>query len=78
MKPVVSVKELIRDFIDPASDYVFDSVGIVSNKKGAVETAPKTDGAALPDRRWSHCDAGAPRPTVAKRKTTRTACRASR
>jgi hypothetical protein len=43
MKPVVSVKELMRDFIDPASDYVFDSVGIVSNKKGAVETAPKTD-----------------------------------
>src|SRR4051794_27610184 len=34
MKPVVSVKELMRDFIDPASDYVFDAVGIVANKKG--------------------------------------------
>jgi hypothetical protein len=43
LKPVVSVKELMRDMIDPASDYVFDSVGIVSNKKGTVETAPKTD-----------------------------------
>ena len=26
LKPIVSVKELMRDFIDPASDYVFDSV----------------------------------------------------
>ena len=43
MKPVVSVKELMRDFIDPASDYVFDAVGIVSNKKSDVETAPKTE-----------------------------------
>jgi cytochrome c556 len=43
MKPVVSVKELMRDFIDPASDYVFDAVGIVSTKKNIVETAPKSD-----------------------------------
>src|SRR5579864_7131246 len=43
MKPVVSVKELMRDFIDPASDYVFDSIGIVGNRKGEVETSPKTD-----------------------------------
>jgi hypothetical protein len=43
MKPVVSVKELMRDMIDPASDYVFDAIGSVSNKKGTVETAPKTD-----------------------------------
>jgi hypothetical protein len=43
LKPVVSVKELMRDMIDPASDYVFDAVGIVTNKKGVVETAPKTD-----------------------------------
>jgi hypothetical protein len=43
MKPAVSVKELMRDFIDPASDYVFDAVGIVSNKKGIIETAPKTE-----------------------------------
>ena len=43
MKPVVSVKELMRDFIDPASDYIFDSVGIVSTKKSIVETQPKSD-----------------------------------
>jgi hypothetical protein len=43
LKPVVSVKELMRDMIDPASDYVFDSVAIVSSKKGMVETQPKTD-----------------------------------
>src|SRR5258708_7757960 len=43
LKPVVSVKELMRDFIDPASDYVFDSVGIVHTKNGVVERSPKTD-----------------------------------
>jgi hypothetical protein len=43
MKPVVSVKELMRDFIDPASDYVFDAVGIVSTHQSVVETAPKSD-----------------------------------
>jgi hypothetical protein len=43
MKPVVSVKELMRDFIDPASDYVFDSVGTVITKTGVVEKFPRTD-----------------------------------
>jgi len=43
LKPVVSVKELMRDMIDPASDYVFDAVGIVNSKRGDVETKPKTD-----------------------------------
>lgn len=43
IKPVVSVKELMRDFIDPASDYVFESVGIVSTKSSTVETKPRTD-----------------------------------
>ena len=43
MKPVVSVKELMRDFIDPASDYVFDSVGTVITKKGVVEKFPRSD-----------------------------------
>ena len=43
LTPVVSVKELMRDFIDPASDYVFDAVGIVDNKAGTIETKPKTD-----------------------------------
>jgi hypothetical protein len=43
LKPVVSVKELMRDMIDPASDNVFDAVGTVVTKKGIVETEPKTD-----------------------------------
>ena len=43
MKPVVSVKELMRDMIDPASDYVFDAIGGVDNKKGSLETVPKTE-----------------------------------
>src|SRR5580765_1885107 len=43
MTPVVSVKELMRDLIDPASDYVFDSIGTVITKKGRVEKFPTTD-----------------------------------
>ncbi len=44
LKPVVSVKELMRDMLDPASDYVFDSVGtFISKKGGRVEREPKTD-----------------------------------
>ena len=43
MKPVVSVKELMRDFIDPASDYVFDAVGTVITRGKLVETIPRTD-----------------------------------
>ena len=43
MKPVVSVKELMHDFIDPASDYIFDSVGTVVTRKGEEERVPKTD-----------------------------------
>jgi hypothetical protein len=43
LKPVVSVKELMRDMIDPASDYVFDAVKTVVTKNGVVETVPKTD-----------------------------------
>ena len=43
MKPIVSVKELMRDFIDPASDYVFDSVGTVIQRGKVVETMPRTD-----------------------------------
>src|SRR5437763_949423 len=42
LKPVVSVKELMRDFIDPASDYVFDSIATISTKDGDVQTLPKT------------------------------------
>src|SRR5258707_3354854 len=43
LKPVVSVKELMRDMIDPASDYVFESVKTQVTKNGVIETEPKTD-----------------------------------
>src|SRR5467141_1862554 len=43
LKPVVSVKELMRDMLDPASDYVFESVKTVVTKNGVEETVPKTD-----------------------------------
>jgi len=44
LKPIVSVKELMRDMLDPASDYVFDSVGTVISKKGGViERQPRTE-----------------------------------
>ena len=42
-KPVVSVKELMRDMLDPIADNIFDSVSIVVDRKGTVETAPHTD-----------------------------------
>ena len=43
LKPIVSVKELMRDMLDPASDYVFDSVGTVISKEGTFDKEPKTD-----------------------------------
>jgi hypothetical protein len=44
MKPVVSVKELMEYMIDPASDYVFDSVKTIVQPNGkVVEIVPKTD-----------------------------------
>jgi cytochrome c556 len=43
MKPVVSVKELMQDMLDPASDYIFDAVKIETTRKGTVERLPKTD-----------------------------------
>jgi cytochrome c556 len=43
MTPVVSVKELMRDMLDPISDNVFDAVKIVQTRHGSVETIPKTD-----------------------------------
>jgi hypothetical protein len=42
LKPVVSVKELMRDMLDPIADNVFDAVSIVVNKKGRVEKVPST------------------------------------
>jgi len=43
LKPIVSVKELMRDMLDPASDFIFDSVKVEFTKKGTIEHAPKTD-----------------------------------
>jgi hypothetical protein len=43
LKPVVSVKELMRDMIDPASDFVFDAVGTIVTKNKRVERRPRTD-----------------------------------
>jgi cytochrome c556 len=43
VKPVVSVKELMRDMLDPAADNIFDAVKIVYTTSGTVETSPKTE-----------------------------------
>jgi hypothetical protein len=43
MKPVVSVKELMRDMLDPIADNIFDAVGTIVTDKGAVDRVPKTD-----------------------------------
>ena len=43
MKPVVSVKELMRDMIDPLADNIFDAVRTDETAKGVVETKPTTD-----------------------------------
>jgi len=43
MKPVVSVKELMRDLIDPLADNIFNAVSTVSTEQGTIETAPKTE-----------------------------------
>jgi hypothetical protein len=43
MKPVVSVKELMKYMIDPVSDNLFDAVGSTVTKQGAVDKVPKTE-----------------------------------
>jgi len=43
LKPVVSVKELMRDMIDPIADNIFDAVSIVETSKGTETRLPKTD-----------------------------------
>jgi hypothetical protein len=43
MKPVVSVKELMRDMLDPVADNIFDAVSVVITKQGTVEKTPKTE-----------------------------------
>jgi cytochrome c556 len=43
LKPVVSVKELMRDMLDPVADNIFDAVKVVETKEGTVQTVPKTE-----------------------------------
>jgi hypothetical protein len=41
--PVLSVKELMENIVDPQADYVFDAVGSDVTAKGVVEITPTTD-----------------------------------
>jgi hypothetical protein len=43
LKPVVSVKELMRDMLDPLADNIFESVKIVVTMDGQVDTVPRTE-----------------------------------
>jgi len=43
LKPAVSVKELMRDMIDPASDFVFDSIGTIMTTEQTLEIQPRTE-----------------------------------
>jgi hypothetical protein len=43
MRPVVSVRELMRDMIDPVADNIFDAVWWEDTKQGSVEHSPKTE-----------------------------------
>ena len=54
--------------------------GIMSPEaaQGEPTDGLSTGPVGVPDRRWSHCESGAPRPTKAKTDTTGIACRPSR
>ena len=43
LKPVVSVKELMKYMIDPFADNIFNAVGTTVSKQGTVEVAPRTE-----------------------------------
>ena len=43
LRPIVSVKELMEDLIDPLSDNIFEAVGTEVNMKGIIETEPRND-----------------------------------
>ena len=43
LKPVVSVKELMKYMIDPIADNIFNAVGSTTTKQGTVDVEPKTD-----------------------------------
>src|SRR5262245_40338944 len=42
MKPIVSVKELMHNLIDPVADNVFDSVAIIVEKNKTTDIQPRT------------------------------------
>ena len=43
LKPVVSVKELMKYMIDPVADDIFNAVGTRVTKAGVVDVEPRTD-----------------------------------
>jgi hypothetical protein len=43
LKPVVSVKELMKYMIDPLADNIFNAVGSTVTKHGTVDVEPKTE-----------------------------------
>src|SRR5262245_2231067 len=43
LKPIVSVKELMKYMIDPIADNLFDAVGTTVTKNGTVNIEPKTE-----------------------------------
>ena len=43
LKPVVSVKELMKYLIDPVADNIFEAVGTKVTKRGTVDIEPKTE-----------------------------------
>jgi cytochrome c556 len=43
LKPVVSVKELMKYMIDPVADNIFNAVGSTMTKQGIVDVVPKTE-----------------------------------
>jgi len=48
MKPVVSVKELMRDMLDPISDNIFEAVSVVVDKNGTIVFRKLYDTSELP------------------------------
>jgi len=43
LKPVVSIRELMQNIVDPLSDNIFEAVAVDISAKGVVESKPTTD-----------------------------------
>ena len=43
LKPVVSIRELMQNIVDPLSDNIFEAVAVDISANGVVETKPTTD-----------------------------------